>query len=123
MSLLALAACSGDVQPTNSFHHEGTRVFEAYGQRGDVTKKVTIPPGSTDLRLKMDCINPSGYIQVDVGIAWGDLACGKDSAPDGYIGIGASPQNKWDTIKSIVVTAPAGATWSVAVDALDSPQN
>ena len=120
-AVLALTACSGDVQPTGSFQHEGTRVFEAYGQSRDVTRKVTIPPATKDLRLKMDCINTSGHIKVDVGIASGDLACGEDSAPGGYIGIGRSPENRWDTITSIVVTAPAGATWSVAVDAVDAP--
>lgn len=122
LSIVALAGCSDDTaKPTSSFKHEGTRVFESYGQNGNFTKKVTIPPGTKSLRLKMDCINASGDIKVEAGSAWGDLPCGEDSNSDGYIGLGVSRENQFDSIKIIEVTAPVDATWSVAVDALDTP--
>lgn len=121
VAVLAVTACSKGAEPTGSFKQDGTRVFESYRQSKDVTKKVTIPPGTKTLRLKMDCINESGFIKVEAGTAFGDLACGEESAPTGSIGIEASRENQFDSIKTIAVTAPAGAAWSVAVDALDTP--
>ena len=121
VALLVVAACSDDVKPTASFMQDGTRVFEVYDQNGDFTKKVTIPPGTKSLRLKMDCIHESGFIKVQAGNGWGEMPCGEDSSPDGYIGLGGLRNNQFDSVKIIEVTAPVEATWSVAVDALETP--
>jgi len=121
LTILAVAGCSN--RPTGSFEKDGTRVFESYGQSGNVTKKVTIPSGTMSLRLKMDCINDSGDIKVEAaGTGWGDIPCGEESNGQGYIGLSTEKGKTFDRDQTIKVTAPADATWSVAVDALDTPE-
>jgi hypothetical protein len=122
LTILSLAGCSSGAQPAASFEKDGTRVFESYDLSGNVTKKVTIPAGTMSLRLKMDCINDSGDIKVEAATGWGDLPCGKESNGQGYIGLSAVKGKPFDRNQTIKVTAPAEARWSVAVDALDTPE-
>jgi hypothetical protein len=121
ITILTLAACSDDTEPAAVFKQDGTRIFGAYDRSSNVTKQVTIPRGTQSLQLKMDCINPSGDIKVEAGAGWGDVPCGEISEPEGYIGLGAVEGKTFPTRQTIKVTAPAGARWSVAVDALETP--
>jgi hypothetical protein len=125
LMLACMAACSGSSEKTpprttarTSFElaPKGEPVFAAYRQTGDLSQEVTLPKGSRNVLIRLDCAGTHGEVKVDLTSAGG---AGAECTPR-EIGIGAAVRQSGDGSllareQTIKVTGPNDQEWSVAV--------
>jgi hypothetical protein len=111
------SGCSGESPTTQFTLRQGTtRAVALYDQQGDADERVRLRTPNRHYYLRMDCIG-EGDIEVAIeGQASGGAPCGPESSgPSGFVGL-AGPRSAATTDFEVMIDAPEGAHWSVAVD-------
>lgn len=124
--LVAAGGCGSDepqpprVKARASFeaNAQSERVFESYRQIGDYSGDVTLPEGSREVAVTLDCAGADGHLDVTFSTAGGagvDCAATASGRP-GLVALAGdgSPLDRHQTMR---ITGPKNQQWSVAVDA------
>jgi hypothetical protein len=122
--LIALAfvvsSCGGSepVSGGSGFHVQSndTRVFDVYRDTHDVSHHtVRLPTGTRHVQVWMDCVG-RGDISISVFDGVVGSPCGDSSSPS-LVGMTKAKGLLHAEATKVVVRAPKGSTWSIAVDA------
>lgn len=124
LAVLPLSACSDDEpapreHAVTSFGSEqpegGTRIAEQLRRTGDFTEEVTVPDGTRDVWVLLDCVGPSGELDVALSKTGGGTAPCATDAGSGPGRVKLSGVVEQAGTRKLSVTAPNGAEWSFAV--------
>ena len=123
--LVNLSGCGSDEAPPRttartSFETSpyGERVFEDYRKTGTISQEVTLPKGSREVAVNMDCAGSQGRLKVDFATAGGaGIACTPKRTGRGGLVVLGGDGSLLDRRQTITITGPSDQQWSVAIDA------
>lgn len=124
----SLAACSGDegsdparttARTSFEVNPQGERVFEAYRQTGTASKELTLPKGTMEVGVNLDCAGSQGTLEVELSTAGSaGVDCTTSSGRRGGIVNLAGDGSPLERKQTITITGPGDQEWSVAIDAV-----